>query len=58
MSEDVKMYKRRVVKNGKRYMDLVLVWTYGDKVYEVRFNPTFARDWSKCISQAQEFPES
>lgn len=57
MSEPVKLYKRRVVKNGKRYVDLVLVWQYGDKVYEVRVNPSFAKDLPKCISQAELYPE-
>lgn len=46
------LFKKKVEKNGKEYIDLYLTWMFEDKVYKVRVNPTFKKDYKFLVSQA------
>jgi hypothetical protein len=41
--EETKLYSIRVVKDGKKYTDFVLVWRYEGKLYDVRIAPVFSK---------------
>lgn len=52
----LKQKSERLDKNGEPFEDLVLVWFYNDKVYDVRIRPFFASDYKKLYSMAETVP--
>lgn len=43
-------------KDNKQFLDFYLAWSYNGKVYSVRINPQFPRDYDKLGAIAQEIP--
>lgn len=56
MTEDLKLTRQKVQKEGKTYLDLCLSWTYNGKEYNVRVDPRFARDFALLFAIADPLP--
>lgn len=48
------LYRQKVLKDGKTYMDLYLIWSHNDKAYKVRIEPRFLNDKVLLISHAKD----
>lgn len=53
----MKLFKSRVVKEGKQYTDLNLSWEYQGKVYLVRVKPCFKQDFELLLATSEPLPE-
>lgn len=54
----IELTKTRLVREGNKYVDLCLVWTYNGKTYSVRVQPCFKNDFDKLIAIAKDVPVS
>lgn len=50
----IELTKNRLVREGNKYVDLCLVWTYNGKSYSVRIQPCFNNDYDKLIAIAKD----
>lgn len=48
------LYKQKVYKDNKVYIDLYLIWTHEGKNYKVRVEPRFLHDKVLLLSEAKE----
>lgn len=48
------LYKQKVYKDNKVYIDLYLIWHHEGKNYKVRIEPRFNNDKVLLLSQAKE----
>ena len=54
----MKLVKSYVERDGKRYTDLNLVWTYNGKEYAVRVRPCFKQDFTLLLSNSETLPDN
>lgn len=48
----MKLYKMKVLKGGKRYIDYIIAWTYNNRLYLVRVVPCFSNAYKSWMSHA------
>lgn len=54
---DLKLHKDKVVKDDRVYTDLYLSWSHNNKVYLVRIEPRFPKDWKLLLANAKELSD-
>jgi hypothetical protein len=55
---NVKLLKNKVAKDDRIYTDLFLSWSHNNKVYFVRVEPRFSKDWKLLLANAEELGDN
>ena len=55
---ELKLFKQRVNRDGKRYTNLYLVWEYNGKLYDVRIKPCFDKNYAVQLGVAEKQPST
>ena len=55
---ELKLFKQRVTRDGKRYTNLYLVWEYKGKLYDVRIKPCFDINYTVLLGVAEKQPST